>query len=112
MSTKKIEIYDTTLRDGSQGEGLSFSVQDKLLIAKRIDELGFDYIEGGWPGANPKDVAFFEEIRKVKLKNATVVAFGSTCKAHAKASEGENLKGLIAAETPTITIFGKSWDMH
>ncbi len=108
----KIEIYDTTLRDGSQGEGLSFSVQDKLLIAKRIDELGFDYIEGGWPGANPKDIAFFQEIKKIKLKNSKIVAFGSTRKAHSKASEDDNLKGLLAAETEVITIFGKSWDMH
>ncbi len=112
MPFKKIEIYDTTLRDGSQGEGISFSVQDKLLIAKKIDELGFHYIEGGWPGANPKDIAFFEAIRKVKLKNSQIVAFGSTRKAHTKVSEDENLKGLLAAETETITIFGKSWDMH
>ena len=108
----KIEVYDTTLRDGSQGEGLSFSVQDKLLIAKRIDELGFDYIEGGWPGANPKDVAFFEQVRKLKFKHATVVAFGSTRKANTKASEDENLRGLLEAETSAITIFGKSWDLH
>src|SRR3989338_6659444 len=108
----KIEIYDTTLRDGSQGEGLSFSVKDKLLIAKRIDELGFDYIEGGWPGANPKDIAFFQEIRKAKLKNSKIVAFGSTRKAHSKASEDDNLKSLLAADVEVITIFGKSWDMH
>ncbi len=112
MAGKKIEVYDTTLRDGSQGEGISFSVQDKLLIAKKIDDLGFHFIEGGWPGANPKDIAFFEEIKKVKLKNARVVAFGSTRKAHSKASEDENLKGLLAAETKVITIFGKSWDLH
>ena len=112
MSSKKIEIYDTTLRDGSQGEGISFSVQDKLLIAKRIDELGFHFIEGGWPGANPKDIAFFEEIKKAKLKNSRVVAFGSTRKAHTKASEDDNLRGLLAADTSVITLFGKSWDMH
>ncbi len=112
MPSKKIQIYDTTLRDGSQGEGISFSVQDKVLIAKKIDELGFPYIEGGWPGANPKDIAFFEEIKKVRLKNSSVVAFGSTRKAHSKASEDENLRGLLAAGTSTITIFGKSWDLH
>ncbi len=111
-SGKKIEIYDTTLRDGSQGEGISFSVQDKLLIAKKIDELGFHFIEGGWPGANPKDIAFFKEIKKFKLKNSEVVAFGSTRKAHTKASEDENLRGLLAADTKAITIFGKSWDLH
>ena len=112
MSSKKIEIYDTTLRDGSQGEGISFSVQDKLLIAKKIDEIGFHYIEGGWPGANPKDISFFEEIKKARLKNSQIVAFGSTRKAHTKASEDDNLRGLLAADTGTITIFGKSWDMH
>ncbi|MBI4353197.1 MAG: citramalate synthase [Candidatus Omnitrophica bacterium] len=109
---RKIEIYDTTLRDGSQSEGISYSVQDKILIAKKIDEMGFRYIEGGWPGANPKDGEFFKQIRKVKLKNAQVAAFGSTRKAHSKASEDENLRGLLAADTRVITIFGKSWDLH
>ncbi len=110
--TKKIDIYDTTLRDGSQGEGISFSVQDKLLILKRLDEAGFHFVEGGWPGANPKDSEFFAEAKKVKLKNAKLVAFGSTCKANVKASEDANLKMLVAADTPVITIFGKSWDLH
>src|SRR3989338_1324925 len=104
MNSKKIQIYDTTLRDGSQSEGISFSVQDKLLIARRIDELGFHFIEGGWPGANPKDIDFFDEIQKVKLKNSEVVAFGSTRKAHTKASEDGNLRGLLAANTRAITI--------
>ena len=112
MPSKKIQIYDTTLRDGSQGEGISFSVQDKLMIARRLDEAGFDYIEGGWPGANPKDVAFFNEAKKLKLRHAKLVAFGSTRKAGHNASEDEVLKGLLAAETDVITIFGKSWDMH
>ena len=112
MRGKSIEIYDTTLRDGSQGEGISFSVQDKILIAKRIDSLGFHYIEGGWPGANPKDIAFFNAARKLKLKNAALVAFGSTRKVHTRASEDENLKGLLASGTGVITIFGKSWDLH
>src|SRR3989338_3364812 len=112
MLSKKIDLYDTTLRDGSQGEGISFSVQDKLLIANKIDELGFHYIEGGWPGATQKDVAFFEAVKKIKLKNSQIVAFGSTRKAHTKASEDDNLRGLLAAGTETITIFGKSWDMH
>src|SRR3989338_2664289 len=111
MSSKKVEVYDTTLRDGSQGEGISFSVQDKLLIAKRIDELGFHYIEGGWPGANPKDIAFFEEVKKLKLKNSQIVAFGSTRKTHSKAEEDENLRGLLESGTKTITLFGKSWDL-
>src|SRR5436853_6350780 len=96
---KKIQVYDTTLRDGSQGEGISFSVQDKLLIARRLDEAGFDYIEGGWPGANPKDVQFFQEAKKLKLKHAKLAAFGSTMRAGGKAAEDEVLKGLLAAET-------------
>lgn len=112
MSSKKIQIYDTTLRDGSQGEGISFSVQDKLLILKKLDEMGFDYVEGGWPGANPKDSEFFEEAKKLKLEHAKLAAFGSTCKAHTKASEDTNLKALVAADTPVVTIFGKSWDLH
>ena len=112
MTHRKIQIYDTTLRDGSQGEDISFSVQDKILIAQKIDELGFDFIEGGWPGANPKDIAFFNEVKKVKLGHAKLVAFGSTRKAHVKAQEDENLKGLLAADTEVITLFGKSWDMH
>src|SRR3989338_2734587 len=109
---KKIQIYDTTLRDGSQGEGISFSVQDKLLIAKKLDELGLPFIEGGWPGANPKDVAFFQEAKKLRLKHARLVAFGSTRRAHKKASEDEVLRGLLSADTDIITIFGKSWDMQ
>ena len=112
MTSRKIQIYDTTLRDGSQGEGISFSVQDKILIAKKIDELGLHYIEGGWPGANPKDISFFNEIKKIKLKHSQVVAFGSTRRAHTKASQDDNLKGLLAADTRFITIFGKSWDLH
>ena len=112
MSSKKIQVYDTTLRDGSQGEGISFSVQDKVTIAKKLDEMGFHFIEGGWPGANPKDIAFFEEAKKIQFKNAVIAAFGSTRKAHTKASDDDNLRGLLAAETPAITIFGKSWDMH
>ncbi|OGW82521.1 MAG: citramalate synthase [Omnitrophica bacterium RIFCSPHIGHO2_02_FULL_51_18] len=112
MTQRKIQVYDTTLRDGSQSEGISFSVQDKLLVAQRIDELGFHFIEGGWPGANPKDIEFFNRVKKIKLKNSQIVAFGSTRKPHTKASEDDNLRGLIAAETRVITIFGKSWDMH
>lgn len=112
MTAKKIDIYDTTLRDGSQGEGISFSVQDKLLIMKKLDEMGFNHVEGGWPGANPKDSDFFEQAKKVKLKHAKLVAFGSTRKAGTKAADDANLRGLLDAETPVITIFGKSWDFH
>lgn len=109
---KKIDVYDTTLRDGSQAEGISYSVQDKLDIARKLDEMGFAYIEGGWPGANPKDSDFFEKAKKVKFVHAKLSAFGSTRRAGTKASEDANLLGLIAAETPVVTIFGKSWDLH
>src|SRR6185503_4702202 len=102
---RKVDVYDTTLRDGSQGEGISFSVQDKLLILKRLDEMGFAFIEGGWPGANPKDSEFFEQAKKVKLKHAKLAAFGSTCRAGNKASEDPVLKALVAADTPVVTIF-------
>lgn len=105
-------IYDTTLRDGSQTEGISFTVEDKVKIAERLDELGIHYIEGGWPGSNPKDKEFFDVIRTKKLKNARITAFGSTRKSGIKPSEDVNLNGLIDAQTPTITIFGKSWDLH
>ena len=83
----RIEIYDTTLRDGSQGEGISYSVEDKIRIAKRLDEFGMDYIEGGWPGSNPKDESFFERMKSVKLKHAKLAAFGSTRRANVKCED-------------------------
>ncbi|MCI0621341.1 MAG: citramalate synthase [Acidobacteria bacterium] len=110
---KKIQIYDTTLRDGSQGEDISFSVDDKLHIARKLDELGIDYIEGGWPGSNFKDMAFFKRVSELGLKHARVAAFGST--AHPKNSKVEddnNIQALIESGTPVVTIFGKSWDLH
>jgi 2-isopropylmalate synthase len=109
---KKILIYDTTLRDGSQGENISFSLEDKLHIARKLDELGVDYIEGGWPGSNAKDVAFFERARELKLKHAKVAAFGSTCHPRHTASHDKNLQALIESGAPVVTIFGKSWDLH
>ncbi len=112
MDRKKILIYDTTLRDGKQAEGINFSLQDMISIAKKLDSFGIDYIECGWPGALPKDKAFFEEIKKVELKKTKVAAFGSTRHAKNKVTEDHNLKELIAADTPVITIFGKSWDLH
>ena len=105
-------IYDTTLRDGTQREGISLSVDDKLKIAKKLDEFGVHYIEGGWPGSNPKDVEFFERFPLLKLKQAKVSAFGSTRRKDTKAAEDANLKLLIEAGTPVITLFGKSWDLH
>lgn len=109
---KSVEIYDTTLRDGSQGEGISYSVKDKLRIAERLDQLGVAFIEGGWPGSNPKDQQFFKEARKIKFKTAKLAAFGSTRRAGIKASEDVNLRDLVQAQTPVVTIFGKTWDFH
>jgi len=108
----QIFIYDTTLRDGSQTEGISFSVSDKMKITDKLDDLGLHYIEGGWPGSNPKDKEFFEEMQRKPLKNSVLVAFGSTHRAGLKASEDRNLKELVASQTKTITIFGKSWDLQ
>ncbi len=105
-------MYDTTLRDGTQGEGVSFSVTDKLRIAEKFDQFGIDYIEGGWPGSNPRDMAFFEEAKKLKLKHAKIAAFGSTRRANLKAEEDPQLKTLIDAGTPVVTIFGKTWLLH
>ena len=108
----KIEIYDTTLRDGAQMEGVTFSLEDKLRIVKKLDSLGIHYIEGGWPGANPKDIRFFEECKPLRLSNAKVVAFGSTRRARNKVKDDPNIKALISAGTEWITIFGKSWNLH
>jgi len=108
----RITLYDTTLRDGAQGEKVSFSVEDMLRIARRLDELGFAYIEGGWPGANPRAVEFFARARKLKLKHAKLAAFGSTRHAKHKPAADPNLAGLLAAKTPVVTIFGKTWDLH
>lgn len=109
---QRIELYDTTLRDGSQGEGISYSVADKLKIAEKLNELGLHFIEGGWPGANPKDMEFFKKAKKLKFKNSRLVAFGSTRRAHSKAAQDAILAGLLSADTKYITIFGKTWDLH
>jgi len=108
----KVKIYDTTLRDGSQMEGINFSVKDKLQIAKKLDELGIHYIEGGWPGSNPKDIAFFEKAQKISFRNAKICAFGSTRKAETEPGQDKNLRLLLEAGSPIITIFGKSWTLH
>jgi len=109
---QKIDIYDTTLRDGSQREGVSLSVADKLKIVEKLDEFGIAYIEGGWPGSNPKDIEFFRRARKIKLKNARLCAFGSTRKPGTDAAEDQNIRALVEAGTETVTLFGKSWDFH
>jgi 2-isopropylmalate synthase len=108
----KILIYDTTLRDGSQGENISFSLEDKLHIVKKLDDLGLDYIEGGWPGSNNKDVDFFRRARELKLKHAKLAAFGSTRHPRRAVASDQNLQALIDANTPVVTIFGKTWDLH
>lgn len=106
-----VKLYDTTLRDGAQSEHISFSVEDKLKIAVKLDELGIHYIEGGWPGSNPKDEEFFERARKLEL-SSRIVAFGSTRRAGVRAERDANLRSLIESETESVTIFGKSWDLH
>jgi len=111
MSTA-VKIYDTTLRDGTQGEGISFSVTDKLLIAQKLDHFGVDYIEGGFPGSNPRDITFFQEAQKLKLAHARLAAFGSTRRAGAKASEDAQLRTLLDSGMPVVTIVGKTWTLH
>jgi 2-isopropylmalate synthase len=107
-----VSIYDTTLRDGTQGEGVSFSSLDKIRIAERLDEFGVDYIEGGWPGSNPKDVEFFEEAAKLKWKHAKIAAFGSTRRADMTVEDDPQVALLLKANTPVVTYFGKSWKLH
>jgi 2-isopropylmalate synthase len=108
----RIQTFDTTLRDGTQGEAVSFSVDDKLLIARKLDELGIDYIEGGWPGSNPRDREFFARAHELKLRHSKLTAFGSTRFAKNSVQEDRNVRELIDAGTPVIAIFGKSWDLH
>ena len=107
----EIIIYDTTLRDGAQTEGISFTVKDKLKITEKLDKIGVHYVEGGWP-ANTKDQEFFKAMDSLKLKNTKITAFGSTRRAKIKASEDLNLKQLIKSKAQTITLFGKTWELH
>src|SRR5512136_361542 len=108
----EIELYDTTLRDGSQGEGINFSVMDKLRIAEKLDAFGIHYIEGGWPGSNPKDIEFFAEARRRKFKTARLAAFGSTRRKGVSVEHDDQVRLLIEAQTPVVTIFGKTWLLH
>lgn len=112
MSDKKIWLYDTTLRDGAQREGICLSLTDKLKIVQKLDEMGIPFIEGGWPGANPKDVQFFWQLKETPLKQAQVVAFCSTRRPHKSAESDPMLQAILAANTHWVTIFGKSWDLH
>ncbi|HLW58802.1 MAG TPA: citramalate synthase [bacterium] len=112
MASVRIALYDTTLRDGTQGAGITLSAADKLRIAERLDEFGVDYIEGGWPGSNPRDLEFFEQARRHSWRHAKVTAFGSTRRAGTPADQDENLRVMLAAGTPAVAVFGKSWDLH
>ncbi|MEO8602300.1 MAG: citramalate synthase [bacterium] len=109
---RTIQIYDTTLRDGCQAEDIALTLEDKLRITERLDAFGVDYVEGGWPGSNPRDEAYFEAIRGRKLTRIKIAAFGSTRRVGVRASEDKNLDKLLRAQTPVVTIFGKSWDLH
>lgn len=109
---ERIQLFDTTLRDGTQGEGISFSADDKIRIAQRLDAFGIDYIEGGWPGSNPKDVEFFERVREAPLQHARLSAFGSTRRAGIAAEDDANLQAIVASGAGAASIFGKSWDFH
>jgi 2-isopropylmalate synthase len=108
----RIQIYDTTLRDGSQGEGVSFSLQDKLLLTRRLDEMGVDYIEGGYPLSNPKDFEYFEEVRKLPLKHSRICAFGMTRRKGVTPDKDTCLKALLDSQAPVVTLVGKTWDLH
>lgn len=112
LPPREIRVYDTTLRDGAQSEGVSFSLADKVRIARRLDEFGVDYIEGGWPGSNAKDVEFFAAMRRESLTHSVLTAFGSTRRPHRAASADETLSDLVRSETKAVTIFGKAWDFH
>ncbi len=110
--TTRIEIYDTTLRDGTQGEGVSFSQPDKLKVLRCLDDFKIDFVEGGWPGSNPKDIDFFEAARDEPLAHTRLAAFGSTCRPLTAPEDDGNLRALIDVKTPVVTIFGKSWKLH
>ena len=112
MADPAVVVFDTTLRDGTQGESISFSVDDKLVIAQKLDELGIDYIEGGWPGSNPKDKEFFARAPEVTLHHARLTAFGSTRFAKNPVEQDRNVRALVEAGTPVVSIFGKTWDLH
>ena len=112
IAEERIKLYDTTLRDGTQAEGISLSLADKIKITRLLDELGVDYIEGGWPGSNPKDVAYFESVRDLELANARVTAFGSTCRVGTQPADDANIRAMLDAGTEVIALVGKSWTLH
>jgi 2-isopropylmalate synthase len=108
----RVEFYDTTLRDGAQSEDIAFSLNDKFRITEKLDDFGMHFIEGGWPGSNPKDLSYFKDVKKLHLKNSKIVAFSSTMRSHSKPEEDEIIKAIFEAETEFVTIVGKSWDLH
>jgi 2-isopropylmalate synthase len=110
--SNRIEIYDTTLRDGAQGESVNFSAEDKCRVAEALDGLGVDFIEGGWPGSNPRDLAFFERARRLKLAHARIAAFGATRRKNLSCATDQSIQALLKADAPVVTIFGKSWLLH
>src|SRR5215831_4204021 len=110
--TPDIEIYDTTLRDGTQGEGVTFSVADKLRVAERLDAFGVHYIEGGWPGSNPRDIEFFDRAKQRTFHRARLAAFGATRRKHIPVEDDDQVRLLLDAATPVVTIVGKTWLMH
>ncbi|MCK4578277.1 MAG: citramalate synthase, partial [Candidatus Marinimicrobia bacterium] len=112
MQKTKIELFDTTLRDGTQAEGINLSVKDKLRITRILDEFGIDIIEGGWPGSNPRDEAYFREVKGLKLEHARICAFGSTARKLDAVESDTNLNALLKAETPVVSLFGKTWRFH
>src|SRR5215211_8331159 len=112
MTDQPVVLYDTTLRDGTQGENITLSLADKLRVARMLDEYGFPFIEGGWPGSNPKDIEFFAAARTTRWQQARLAAFGSTRHRANRAEADPNLQELVRAETPVVTIFGKSWLLH
>ena len=107
-----IQIYDTTLRDGTQREGISLSCTDKLRIARRLDKLGVAFIEGGWPGSNPKDVEFFERARDMEWETALIAAFGATCRVNGIPDDDANIQAMLASGAPVCTVVGKTWTLH
>ena len=109
---RSIQIYDTTLRDGTQGEGVSLSLQDKLQITERLDEIGIDFVEGGYPASNAKDAEYFQRVRELKLSHAKVCAFGMTRRKNSPAETDTCLKALLDSKTPVVTIVGKTWDFQ
>ncbi|MBI5586839.1 MAG: citramalate synthase [Deltaproteobacteria bacterium] len=107
-----VKLYDTTLRDGTQAEDISFSVEDKVRISRKLDDLGVHFIEGGWPGSNPRDIEFFKAMQSERLKNSVLVSFGATRRAGVKAKDDANIKALLASKSPAVTVFGKTWKLH